>query len=345
MSVPLTGIDLISTDRIRQSVNRFGDRFLRRVFTPQEISYCESRGAARFESYAARFAAKESVIKLLGGARVVFTEVEILAGAERAPVVRTHGRAGELARRQGISDISVSMSHEDSHAIAVAFAWREVPRRAGGEGTAMMTNPATENCRIALLAEQDAFPRIREIYRMEVQRHGRVRHMTQATANSLAAWQATTRALQLYSSLRRIDRPLVDLLCLYTSMLNGCRYCIDDAAGEALVHSGWSASDLLGLDGDLDAHYSPAVAAALGYAEALTKRPDEVSDELIGRLKVHYDDEAVLEISCVVGMKNFWNRLATGLRIPPEGKCPDERLFARLVGISDRWRAAARNYR
>ncbi len=65
-----TGVDIAEVPRIRKSVERFGDRFLKRIFTEGEIAYCE-RKASRFESYAARFAAKEAGMKALGTAGVV----------------------------------------------------------------------------------------------------------------------------------------------------------------------------------------------------------------------------------------------------------------------------------
>ena len=61
-----TGVDIAEVPRIRESVERFGERFLRRVFTDGEIAYCERKTVSRFESYAARFAAKEAGMKALG---------------------------------------------------------------------------------------------------------------------------------------------------------------------------------------------------------------------------------------------------------------------------------------
>lgn len=58
-----TGIDIIEVDRVKDNIDKYGEKFLNRVFTQKEIEYCESRGAHKFESYAGRFAAKEAIFK------------------------------------------------------------------------------------------------------------------------------------------------------------------------------------------------------------------------------------------------------------------------------------------
>src|ERR1017187_1425478 len=183
--------------------------------------------------------------------------------------------------------------------------------------------------RVALRGHAPEFPRVESVLRTEEQRYGRPRQMTQAVADSPATWRATTSALHLYATLRKLAPALVDLLCLYTSLLNGCHYCIDDAAGEALQH-GWPAASLLALGADRGEAFPPATTAALDFARAVAHDPAGVTDEQVARLQDHFGNEAVLEIALVVSMKNFWNRFATSLRIPPEGKCSDPELFAAL---------------
>jgi AhpD family alkylhydroperoxidase len=192
-----------------------------------------------------------------------------------------------------------------------------------------------ETCRVRMLDADDAtFSRVREVYRIEQANQGRVRHMTRATAGSAAAWQAATKALQIYGSLRRLDRKLVDLVCLYTSLLNGCVYCIDDAAGEAR-NSGWETGDLLALGGGHESAYPPAVVVALRYAAVVARDPHGADDVLIDEVRSCFGgDEGLLELTAVLAMKNFWNRFATALRIPAEGKCTDLALMAELLALS-----------
>lgn len=182
------------------------------------------------------------------------------------------------------------------------------------------------------------FPRIESVLRTEEAALGRPKQLTQAVADSPSAWRATTNALNLYATLRQLALAEVDLLCLYTSLLNGCHYCIDDAAGEGLAR-GWKPAELLALGGELSGAFPPATVACLDFARAVTLDPRAVSDEQVAELREHFSNEAVLEITLVISMKNFWNRFATSLRIPPEGKCADAGLFATLLAISDRLRA------
>jgi holo-[acyl-carrier protein] synthase len=115
-----TGIDIAEVPRIRQSIERFGERFLQRVFTAGEIRYCDSK-ANRMERYAARFAAKEAAMKALGtgwnhGVRWVDCEVQRLPGGR--PTIQFHGKAGEFAAKMGVKNIALSLSHTQEQAIA-----------------------------------------------------------------------------------------------------------------------------------------------------------------------------------------------------------------------------------
>lgn len=110
------GVDLIEIKRIAESVERFGDRFLQRVYTPQELAYCNGRAS----SLAARWAAKEAVAKALGtgiGA-IGWQEIEIVNDAQQRPSVQLHGAAARLAAAQKIAGFSVSLSHTKDYAVA-----------------------------------------------------------------------------------------------------------------------------------------------------------------------------------------------------------------------------------
>jgi holo-[acyl-carrier protein] synthase len=115
-----TGIDIAEVPRIRQSIERFGDRFLQRVFTAGEIRYCDSK-MNRFERYAARFAAKEAAMKALGtgwnhGIRWRDCEVVRMPGGR--PTIAFHGKAGEFAAKLGMKNAALSITHTAEQAIA-----------------------------------------------------------------------------------------------------------------------------------------------------------------------------------------------------------------------------------
>ena len=115
-----TGIDIAEVPRIQQSIARFGDRFLRRIYTEGEIRYCDSK-ANRVERYAARFAAKEAAMKALGtgwshGVRWRDCEVVRMPGGR--PNIAFHGKAGEIAARLGVKNAALSLSHTAEQAIA-----------------------------------------------------------------------------------------------------------------------------------------------------------------------------------------------------------------------------------
>jgi holo-[acyl-carrier protein] synthase len=115
-----TGVDLERVDRIRAAIERHGQRFLERVFTAGEIAYVEGR-MRRWESYAARFAAKEAAMKALGTGwdhGVRWVDVEIVREDGGRPELRFHGKAAEIAAQLGCRSANVSLSHTSDNAIA-----------------------------------------------------------------------------------------------------------------------------------------------------------------------------------------------------------------------------------
>ena len=115
-----TGIDIAEVPRIRKSIERFGERFLHRVFTPGERRYCDSK-ANRVERYAARFAAKEAAMKALGtgwnhGVRWRDCEVVRMPGAR--PTIQFHGKAGQFAANLGMKNAALSLTHTKDQAMA-----------------------------------------------------------------------------------------------------------------------------------------------------------------------------------------------------------------------------------
>jgi len=108
-----TGVDLAEVPRIRASIERFGARFIDRIYTSGEIAYVE-RKANRFERYAARFAAKEAGMKAIGTGwkrGVTWRDFEVANLPSGKPTLRLHGVAAEIATRLGVRNISLSITH------------------------------------------------------------------------------------------------------------------------------------------------------------------------------------------------------------------------------------------
>lgn len=115
-----TGIDLAEVPRIRASVEKYGDRFLSRVYTEGERAYVE-RKANKFERYAARFAAKEAGMKALGtGWRrgVTWHDFEVANLPSGRPTLRLHGAARQIAETMGVKQISLSLTHTAENGMA-----------------------------------------------------------------------------------------------------------------------------------------------------------------------------------------------------------------------------------
>jgi holo-[acyl-carrier protein] synthase len=115
-----TGVDLIEVERIAHSIERYGERFLRRVYTDHEIAYCRGRRVSA-ESFAARFAAKEAGAKALGtgiSRGVTWNEFQVARNPGGRPVLELRGRAALLAEELGVRAISLSLTHTGSLAMA-----------------------------------------------------------------------------------------------------------------------------------------------------------------------------------------------------------------------------------
>lgn len=115
-----TGIDIAEVARIREAAERFGERFLERVYTPGERAYVE-RKANRFERYAARFAAKEAGMKALGTGwkrGVRWRDFEVANLPSGKPTLRLHGEAARIAGALGVSSIALSLTHTAEQGLA-----------------------------------------------------------------------------------------------------------------------------------------------------------------------------------------------------------------------------------
>lgn len=117
-----TGVDLVENARLKRSVDQFGRKFLERVFVQSEIAYCEGMRDP-FPHFAVRFAAKEAVSKAFGtgiGEQINWTDIEIRRKASGEPFVMLHGNGRDLAKRRGVEEIHLSLSHTESYSVAFA---------------------------------------------------------------------------------------------------------------------------------------------------------------------------------------------------------------------------------
>lgn len=119
-----TGTDIIEVERIKDSIEKLGDKFLNRVFTENEIAYCESKKANKYEHYAARFAAKEAIFKAISPLlknkfSIDWTDIEILNDIQ--------GRPYALLAKDNLNNINIdiSLSHIKEYALATAVALLE----------------------------------------------------------------------------------------------------------------------------------------------------------------------------------------------------------------------------
>ncbi len=117
------GIDLIEVERIEATIARYGERFLTRVFTANELAYCRRHA----HQLAARFAAKEAVSKMLGTGiqhrdGVDWREIEIVSDARGKPAVQLTGKAAQRAAQLNLKSFAISLSHTREHAIAMVIA-------------------------------------------------------------------------------------------------------------------------------------------------------------------------------------------------------------------------------
>ena len=127
MKILGTGVDMIEVERVERALTRprTGARFRARVFTEREVTYCESRGLPRYQSYAARFAAKEAAMKAMGtgwNRNVGWREIEVVRERGRPPTIVLSGKAAEYARRANIAAFHLSITHTAATALAHVIA-------------------------------------------------------------------------------------------------------------------------------------------------------------------------------------------------------------------------------
>jgi holo-[acyl-carrier protein] synthase len=114
------GVDITEVARIRSVIEKRGETFLRRIYTPGEIAYCE-RFKNKFERFAGRFAAKEAAMKALGtgwSCGVRWVDLEVIRERSGRPTLAIRGEAGKIAARLGVKNIAVSITHTEDQALA-----------------------------------------------------------------------------------------------------------------------------------------------------------------------------------------------------------------------------------
>lgn len=114
------GVDIVEIFRMRDAIAKWGDNFLKKIFTDKEIEYSNSKRFA-CQHLAARFAAKEAVVKAFGEPKkfpIRWTEIEVLNDNEGKPVIKLHAGALKLMKKKKIGTILLSMSHSRNYAIA-----------------------------------------------------------------------------------------------------------------------------------------------------------------------------------------------------------------------------------
>jgi len=125
MNVIGVGVDIVEVNRIEAAIGKFGNRFLKKIYTDTEIKYCNT-GKAACQHFAGKFAAKEAVYKTLNIDCVVkWTEIEIKNLKQGRPRVVLHGKVAKMAKEKNISSVLVSISHIKTRAVASAIAVRE----------------------------------------------------------------------------------------------------------------------------------------------------------------------------------------------------------------------------
>lgn len=122
-----TGVDLAEVDRLQAAIEdaKIGRRLRDRVFTANEIAYCEKKQRGKYESYAGRFAAKEAVMKALGrgwGAKVRWLDIEVVRARSGKPSIVLHDKTAKLAHELGIRRWELSITHTKGHGLAFVIA-------------------------------------------------------------------------------------------------------------------------------------------------------------------------------------------------------------------------------
>lgn len=136
------GTDIVEIVRIGKMVERHGDLFLNRVFTPEEIRYCQRRKNS-YQHYAGRWAAKEAVMKTFGTGftrGIHWQDIEVVSKRSGEPMIRIHGGAEDLAQQLDIDQVMITISHCRAYATATAIAFRHADGKSANDRGEQHTN-------------------------------------------------------------------------------------------------------------------------------------------------------------------------------------------------------------
>lgn len=128
------GVDMVEIQRIKDSIQRYGDSFVQKIFTAEEIKYCENRKNGRYESYAARFAAKEAVSKALGtgfSQGVCLKGIELVNTDEGKPRINLYDTTRDRFLSMGATSMDISLTHSREYATAFAVILTQTDENAG----------------------------------------------------------------------------------------------------------------------------------------------------------------------------------------------------------------------
>jgi holo-[acyl-carrier protein] synthase len=121
------GIDIVEIPRMREAVEKWGDNFISKIFTDREVKYSTSKRFSE-QHFAARFAAKEAVVKAFGEPNkspIRWTEIEVINDREGKPVIEFRGDALKLKKKKRVDEVIVSMSHSKNYAVASVILLRK----------------------------------------------------------------------------------------------------------------------------------------------------------------------------------------------------------------------------
>ena len=120
------GTDIIEISRIKESIEKYGQSFLDRIYSPREIEYCEKKGNVKYQHYAARFASKEAVAKMFGtgfNGAFEWKEIEVLNDDLGKPQINLYNGAKRMFDEEKLEKIEISISHCKEYAVAMVIGY------------------------------------------------------------------------------------------------------------------------------------------------------------------------------------------------------------------------------
>lgn len=173
--------------------------------------------------------------------------------------------------------------------------------------------------RIRPIEKSEAHPDVRQIYERIEGLGGRPNNFLKTVAHSpqlakeLVRWGIVRRGPLIW----QIDRHLRELIQIKVSLVNACRYCVD--VHKAVARTlGVPAKLVENLENPISTAFSDKELVAIEYAEQVTKDARRVSDELFSRLKMHFDDRQIVELTTIIGLFNWFNRFVDALQVEPD---------------------------